>query len=100
MAKKSMIGRYQKVKSMVERYASKRRELKIIIKKSTNDNEVAEAQLKLEKLPVKSCSTRLNSRCTQCGRPRGVYKKFKLCRICLRQQLMTGNVPGGRKSSW
>ena len=44
--------------------------------------------------------TRAYSRCNRCGRPRAVYKKFGLCRICLRENASQGLIPGVRKSSW
>jgi small subunit ribosomal protein S14 len=44
--------------------------------------------------------TRAYSRCSRCGRPRAVYKKFGLCRICLRQLAHQGVIPGMTKSSW
>lgn len=44
--------------------------------------------------------TRQNSRCNRCGRPRAVYKKFGLCRICLRELAHAGVIPGMTKSSW
>ncbi|MGA0121983.1 MAG: type Z 30S ribosomal protein S14 [Gaiellales bacterium] len=40
------------------------------------------------------------SRCQKCGRSRAVYKKFGLCRICLRQLAHEGVIPGMTKSSW
>jgi small subunit ribosomal protein S14 len=40
------------------------------------------------------------NRCELCGRPRAYYRKFKLCRICLRNEALKGNVPGMVKSSW
>jgi len=40
------------------------------------------------------------SRCNRCGRPRAVYKKFGLCRICLRELAHEGQIPGMTKSSW
>jgi small subunit ribosomal protein S14 len=40
------------------------------------------------------------SRCKRCGRPRAVYRKFGLCRICLRELAHQGAVPGMTKSSW
>jgi small subunit ribosomal protein S14 len=39
-------------------------------------------------------------RCTLCGRPRGVYQKFGICRICFRQLAQRGEIPGVRKASW
>ena len=44
--------------------------------------------------------TRAYSRCNRCGRPRAVYKKFGLCRICLRDLAHQGVIPGMTKSSW
>lgn len=40
------------------------------------------------------------NRCQRCGRPRGYYRKFGLCRICLREMALAGLVPGVRKASW
>jgi large subunit ribosomal protein L5 len=39
-------------------------------------------------------------RCNRCGRPRAVYRKFGLCRICLRELAHQGGIPGMTKSSW
>jgi len=44
--------------------------------------------------------TRVRNRCRQCGRPRGYYRRFGLCRICLREEALKGNIPGLVKSSW
>lgn len=100
MAKKSMIEREGKKALQVAKYKNRRLELKKIIKSSTDFDVIMEAQASLAKLPVNSCPARHSTRCQQCGRAHAVYRKFGLCRICLRQQLMTGNVTGGRKSSW
>jgi small subunit ribosomal protein S14 len=43
---------------------------------------------------------RVRNRCTRCGRPRGYYRRFGLCRICLRELALEGKIPGLRKSSW
>ncbi len=40
------------------------------------------------------------NRCKRCGRPRAYYRKFGLCRICLRQLAHAGEVPGVTKASW
>ncbi|MGC9325375.1 MAG: type Z 30S ribosomal protein S14 [Desulfomonilia bacterium] len=40
------------------------------------------------------------NRCSICGRPRGYYRKFGICRICLRTYAMKGEIPGLKKSSW
>lgn len=44
--------------------------------------------------------SRVVRRCGLCGRPRAVYRKFGICRICLRDKALLGEVPGMRKSSW
>jgi small subunit ribosomal protein S14 len=100
VAKKSILAREKKRSKLVAKYKERRSELKVIIKSSQDDTEIMEAQLKLAKLPLNSNPVRNSTRCQQCGRPHAVYRKFGLCRICLRQQLMAGNVTGGRKSSW
>jgi small subunit ribosomal protein S14 len=40
------------------------------------------------------------TRCNRCGRPRAVFRKFGLCRICLRDLAHEGAIPGMTKSSW
>ena len=40
------------------------------------------------------------TRCNRCGRPRSVFRKFGLCRICLRDLAHQGVIPGMTKSSW
>jgi len=43
---------------------------------------------------------RAYTRCRRCVRPRSVYRKFGLCRICLREIVHAGEVPGVTKASW
>ena len=45
-------------------------------------------------------TTREYSRCRRCGRSRAVYRKFGVCRICLRDLAHQGVIPGMTKSSW
>jgi small subunit ribosomal protein S14 len=40
------------------------------------------------------------TRCNRCGRPRAVFRKFMLCRICFRELAHAGELPGIRKASW
>jgi len=49
------------------------------------------------KLPFR---TRYYNRCQRCGRARGYYRKFDLCRICLRKLALEGKIPDITKSSW
>ncbi|MGR3178031.1 MAG: type Z 30S ribosomal protein S14 [Candidatus Anammoxibacter sp.] len=44
--------------------------------------------------------TRGYNRCNLCGRPRAVYRKFKICRICFRQLALKAEIPGVTKASW
>lgn len=48
-----------------------------------------------QKFPVRGYT-----RCQRCGRPRAVYRKFGLCRICFRNMAHAGELPGVHKSSW
>ena len=58
----------------------------------------AQAFAKLEKKP--KFMVRQKNRCRSCGRSRAYYRKFQLCRICLRLLALSGEVPGVTKSSW
>ncbi len=44
--------------------------------------------------------TRTLNRCELCGRPRAYYRKFRICRICLRVLASRGEIPGMKKASW
>lgn len=101
MAKRSMIEREQKRAKLVEKYSAKRAELKaIIINPESSDDQVWDAQLKLQKLPRDSSKSRIQRRCRITGRPHAVYRKFGLCRNKLREAAMRGDVPGLVKASW
>ena len=43
---------------------------------------------------------RVRNRCKLCGRPRAVYRKFGICRICFRSMASDGLIPGVMKASW
>ena len=43
---------------------------------------------------------RHRNRCRRCGRPRGYYRRFAMCRMCFRQLALKGELPGVTKSSW
>ena len=76
-------------------------ELKAIIANpSSSDEEVWDAQVKLQKLPRDSSPARRQRRCRLTGRPHAVYRKFGLCRNQLREAAMRGDVPGLVKASW
>ena len=86
--------------SSKENVEKKRAELKKTIANSTSYDEQENALVKLQKMDRNASKTRVRTRCFCCGRPRAVYRKFGLCRICLRQIAMQGDVPGLKKASW
>jgi small subunit ribosomal protein S14 len=61
---------------------------------------VAKTALKEKASRAPKFAVRGYSRCQRCGRPRSVYRKFGLCRICLREMALRGQLPGVTKSSW
>jgi small subunit ribosomal protein S14 len=101
MAKTSMIEREKRRAKLVKQHAAKRAQLKETIRspKST-DAEREEALRKLQSMPRDSSASRIRNRCAITGRSRGVYRKFGLGRIKLREATMRGDVPGQRKASW
>jgi len=101
MAKISMKQREAKREKLVAKHAEKRAALKaIILNIDSSDEDRWNAQIQLQKLPRDSSKSRLRNRCQITGRPHGVYRKFKLSRIKLREEGMKGNVPGLKKASW
>ena len=61
---------------------------------------MAKTSLRVKQMRPQRYKTRAYTRCTRCGRPRAVYRKFGLCRICLRELAHAGEVPGVTKASW
>ncbi len=101
MAKKSAIERNEKRRRMVKKFNGKRERLKAIANNRDLPMEQQfQARLKLAELPRNSAKVRIQSRCELTGRPRGVYKKFKMSRISLRDLASSGHIPGMVKSSW
>ena len=101
MAKTSMKNRELKRQQTVAKYAKKRAELKATIADLNASPEARwEAQVALQKQPRDASASRLRNRCRITGRPRGVYRKFGLSRIKLREAAMRGDVPGLVKASW
>ena len=89
MSSKSTIERNRRVKATVAKYAEKRKQLK-----ADGDQEG------LQKLPRDASPTRVRNLCELTGRSRGVYRKFKLSRIKMRELALQGKIPGMRKASW
>ncbi|GAB6051392.1 30S ribosomal protein S14 [Magnetospira thiophila] len=101
MAKKSAVERNKKRERLAKQYAAKRAALKALATdpEATPEDRFA-ANLKMAKLPRNSSKVRVRLRCELTGRPRGNYRKFKLCRIAMRDLASIGQIPGMVKSSW
>ena len=101
MAKKSAIQKNLRRKQKATRYAAKRARLKAIARdRSLAPEERFQAFLKLAEVPRNSAPSRVRNRCALTGRPRGVYRKFRLSRIALRDLASIGQIPGMVKASW
>lgn len=101
MAKLALINRDKKRRATVKKYAAKRAELLAAAgNNKLSDEERYEARLKLQKLPRDASPVRLRNRCQLTGRPRGVFRKFGLCRNKIRELAMNGEIPGVVKASW
>ena len=101
MAKTSSVQKNKSRTKLVQKFANKRAKLKAIAKdRSLSPEEQFEARLKLAAMPRNSSKTRIRNRCELTGRSRAYYRKFKLCRIMLRELASAGQIPGMVKSSW
>jgi small subunit ribosomal protein S14 len=101
MAKLSSINKNEKRKKLVKRYAGRYARLKAVANdKSLDESERLIARLKLAEVPRNGNPTRIRNRCELTGRPRAYYRKFRLCRIQLRDLANKGLIPGVVKSSW
>ena len=101
MAKTSQVLRDQRRAKLIAKYAERRAELRAKLKDpKVSSEEKFEIQAEFARLPRNSCPTRLTRRCRLTGRARGVYQKFGLSRIALREMTLSGELPGMKKSSW
>ena len=101
MAKQSSVQKNIRRELMVKKFYKKR----INLKKQINDKKLSmeerfKLQSKINDLPRDSSRTRVRNRCKLTGRTRGVYRKFGLSRIKIRELSMAGSLPGVVKSSW
>ena len=61
---------------------------------------MAKKSLKVKCARTQKYSTREYTRCSICGRPHAVLKKYGICRICFRNLAYKGEIPGVKKASW
>ena len=101
MAKQSSIQKNLNRKKIVKKFNNRRQNLKKkIMQKNLPKEERFKIQSKLNDLPRDSSKIRIRNRCELTGRTRGVYRKFGLSRIKIRELSMNGALPGVVKSSW
>ena len=101
MAKTNMVEREKRRAKIVKKYAAKRAALKELIRSPRTSPEArAEAQVKLQKLPRDASPPRGRNRCAITGRSRGVYRRFGLARVKIREAVARGELPGVSKASW
>ena len=55
---------------------------------------MAKTSLRVKQKRAPKHKVQAYSRCNRCGRPRAVFRRFKLCRICLRELAHDGAIPG------
>ena len=101
MAKVSKVNRNAERERLVKRDRTKRQALKeIVMDRTLPVEDRFNATLRLAELPRNGAAVRVRLRCEVTGRARGNYRKFKLCRIALRDLASSGQIPGMTKSSW
>jgi small subunit ribosomal protein S14 len=101
MAKRNMVEREKRRAKIVKKYAVRRAELKELIRSpKTSADDRAAAQTKLQMLPRDASPTRQRNRCALTGRSRGVYRKFGMARVKIREVANRGEIPGLVKASW
>ena len=101
MAKTNMVEREKRRAKIAKKYAAKRAQLKELIRSPrTSADDRATAQVKLQSLPRDASPSRQRKRCAITGRSRGVYRKFGLSRVKIREVANRGEIPGLAKASW
>jgi small subunit ribosomal protein S14 len=101
MAKTSMVEREKRRARVVKKYAAKRAKLKELIRSpKSSPEERAAAQAALQSQPRDASAARQRKRCAITGRSRGVYRKFGLSRVKIREVAARGEIPGLAKASW
>jgi small subunit ribosomal protein S14 len=101
MAKTSMVEREKRRALIVKKYAVRRAKLKELIRSpKSSPEERAAAQAELQAQPRDAAAVRHRNRCAITGRSRGVYRKFGLARVKIREVANRGEIPGLAKASW
>ena len=98
---KHFIARDKRRRALVQKHQAKRQGLKRQLKdRNLSPQERLVAQQALNALPRNSSASRVSNRCIITGRSKGVYRRYKISRIMLRQLALQGRLPGMKKASW
>jgi small subunit ribosomal protein S14 len=101
MAKTSSVVKNNRRRALALRHREKRALLRATaIDPKLSYEEQESARKKLQAMPRNGSMTRVVNRCQLTGRPKGVYKKFLLSRLALREMAHKGYIPGMKKASW
>jgi small subunit ribosomal protein S14 len=101
MARLSAVVKNKRREKLAKKYAPKAKALKAVaLDTKLSDEERDAARAKLQKIPRNGNPNRVRNRCELTGRPRAVYRDFKLCRNKFRELANNGLIPGVTKASW
>ncbi|MBX2987375.1 MAG: 30S ribosomal protein S14 [Bdellovibrionaceae bacterium] len=101
MARLASVEKNNRKKALAKKYYQHREELRNqSVNMKLSEEERQAARVKLQKLPKKTSHIQIRNRCELTGRPRGVLRKFGLCRNKFRELALTGKLPGVTKASW
>lgn len=100
MTRLAKINQHQRQQKLQQQFSERRKKWKqIAFDPSKSEAERNRALARLTETR-RASSVRSESRCAATGRPRGVWRRFGLCRNMIRKLVMNGEVPGVRKASW
>lgn len=101
MARLSAVVKNKRREKLAKKFAPKAAALRAkAVDMKLSDDERDAARAKLQKIPRNGNPNRTRNRCELTGRPRGVYRDFKLCRNKFRELANNGLIPGVTKASW
>lgn len=104
--KKTMCMERSNLKDAKKRaHFARREETRIMLRALLKDRSLPQQirfhmSMELNALPRQSARVKINNRCVRTGRAKGVYRQFKMSRICLRELMSMGALPGLKKASW
>ena len=101
MARLSAVIKNKRREKLAKKFGPKAKLLRAkAVDMKLSDEERDAARLKLQKIPRNANLNRVRNRCELTGRPRAVYRDFKLGRSKFRELANNGLIPGVTKASW